>query len=521
MCENIRTTKQHRTRKAQLHTGLPLNNISTMSGPNNRAAYRAAPPKRIRHDGGDLDPLLYRATGTNRTAAPSGPSSKAIKWGVALDALLPVWREIDQQDISLRPRRWGYLSSCRSVLLNLDLMLSHVRGAIDCMSTANGRLHSVAEHIEISVLTAYVLEVINVYVEFGYPNQQQAGEFVAFVNAIRETTGGVVTFNTPRSVQPLRGMLDRLAVLIGQATKSGLPDGRVFFNLAPNVKFGMISDCLQHMQTVTNPALMSNGYPLSFLTPCAPAGTLFGTVLPNYPLGGRQLAPMQTLNGQLLMLLSKNRAILTCQDAPIIEVGTITAGPWRNAAPMLHILRHRSMGTEKSLSVTECSRILTASSTDDIVSGEPPADDAEDDTNYERLVADQMEGETVKFVPWPVDETNNGNGHGNGNGDSNAGTKINTGEAGTSNGPASTNTGATGAGNQGTTFATVAAAGHAAAGAAAATGAAATAAGTATATATTGAAAMMTTTTTGERQKNARSAEDLDPEDLLKSPTHD
>ena len=404
------------------------------------------------------------------------------------------------------------MSSCRCMLLNLDLMISHVRGATECMSMANGRLHSVAEHVEVTVLVAYVLEVINLYQEFGYPNQQQQGEFEAFVNALRETTGGAVAFNTPRSSQPLRGILDRLAVLIGQATKSGLPDGRVFFNLAPNVTFGLISDCLQHLQTVTNPSLILNGYPLSFVTPCAPAGTLFGTIVPNYPLGGRRLAPMQTLNGQLLMLLSKNRSLLTCQDAQITDVGMITAGPWRNIAPMIHILRHRSMGTEKSLSVTECSKILVASSTDDMVLGEPPADDVDDDTNYEQLVADQMEGETVKFVPWPLEE--NG-----GNGDDNTGIKTNTGEAGTSNGPASINTGTTEVNNQGTTFATVAAAGHAAAEAAAAAGATTAAAGTATPTAATKAAAVATTTT-GEPQKNALSAE-LDPEDLLKSPTHD
>ena len=108
------------------------------------------------------------------------------------------WDQLDNADPdeNWNDKRWYHLS--RSVLLDIEEVVSNCRTAICVILHSDGRLSSVGDHANIASLTAYVIEAIRCFASFGYPDHNNANGFYNLMHDIERASDKEITFEAAR-----------------------------------------------------------------------------------------------------------------------------------------------------------------------------------------------------------------------------------------------------------------------------------------------------------------------------------
>ena len=289
-------------------------------------------------------------------AANHKPPAPAMEWAKVVTALAPGWRTLDRGDVQDRPDDWTFFGMAREVLMDLEQVTSHMRCALSIVAEASGRLLNTQEHLQVGVVCAYIIDVIEMYNHHGYPDNTRAAEFTETLSEICAASSGELQFGPVTTEVPLKGALSNLIAKV-KAAKEGEV---LYYHLEDGDNEGYIDalgQATEELRNLASAKYIGIHYPFSFVCP-ATNGQLFGSLGPETKIGRKNVPLTTYVNGTFLTLIARRREVFVFESARLTGLGVAPLGPWRGLASAAHVLMQRLRTSKEAINVQQAREML-------------------------------------------------------------------------------------------------------------------------------------------------------------------
>ena len=285
-----------------------------------------------------------KAKATKRSYESSPRIDKPFMAAMAM--LTRGWAHLESENQEAKPGNSLGCLITKRIILKLAKVITNSSRISQLVMQCHGRLQVYAEHVSVAILVAYLLEVVELYYEFGYPSSMMYSEFMLLIEELKRVVPGFPRA-LPREYRTFKELFSNLKreLLSNGQYERAQPDDNIYFC----IRFARgesaqtdLENSMSVLHNLSDCSIVERHFPFQF-------GVVSNE--PQDPIGFAKRPLKIVMQGRIYSILNKYSSVLLMNrsemsDAfrgdfypwPSLQISlAVTADQWRKGAACMKL----------------------------------------------------------------------------------------------------------------------------------------------------------------------------------------